>query len=588
MAKNHHTQFGRKFFDSGERVTYIGSGSVGGKAKGLIAIDDLLNSKKFDKDRFSQIEVNVPVLTILRTDIFDKFMRMNDLYRVAYSGLPDDRISHAFQKADLPFEILGDLRSLISEVHIPLAIRSSSKLEDAMYEPFAGVYGTKMIPNNQFDVDTKFHKLTEAIKFVYSSTYFRAAKEYIKATKHTIKDEKMAVIIQEVVGEIHQNRYYPEISGVAKSFNFYPSGNAKPEDGVVNLGLGLGKTIVDGGSSWFYSPEYPRVEPPFGSIGDMLKGTQLDFWSVDMGPPPKYDPINEVEYLCKDDLSVAESDGVLKLLVSTVDAASGRLNIGMGIKGPRILTFAPLLSYDRIQLNELIKYIVELCEKYFDAPVEIEFAMTLAKKDENPQVHKFGFLQVRPMVVSDVNVKIENNELIGGNVLVASNHVIGNGILDNIEDIVFLKNEIFDVNNTRIMAQEIELINDKLLDENRKYLLIGFGRWGTSDEWAGVPVKWGQVSGVRVIVEIMLENINFDISQGSHFFHNLTSFNVFYFSNPFNSEFDIDWKWLNEQPIIEDELYTRHIRLKTPLTIKADALKSIGVILKKREKNGKE
>jgi len=587
MEKDQHKQFGRKFFDSGEWITYIGTGSVGGKAKGLLLIDDLLKSDKFDKDRFTDIEVNVPILTILRTDIFDAFMERNDLYRVAYSGMPDDRISHAFQNASLPFEILGDIRSLIREVHIPLAIRSSSKLEDAMFEPFAGIYGTKMIPNNHFDVDTRFRKLTEAIKFVYSSTYFRAAKEYIKATKHTIRDEKMAVIIQEVVGNRQMDRYYPELSGVAKSYNFYPSGSAKPDDGVVNLALGLGKTVVDGGNSWFYSPEYPRVGPPFGSIGDMLKGTQLKFWSVNMGEPPQYNPISEAEYLDKDDLSIAESDGTLKYLVSTLDASSGRINIGMGTKGPRILTFAPLLLHDRIQLNELIKHLLELCEKDLGAPVEIEFAITLAQKSNISQKHKFGFLQVRPMVVSDVSVEVSKNEFNSENVLVASENVIGNGVLDHIEDIVFIKPEVFDIEKTKQMAIEIDDINDALLNKNRQYLLVGFGRWGTSDEWAGVPVNWGQVSGVRVIVETMLENINFDLSQGSHFFHNLTSFNVFYLSNPYNYEFDIDWDWLNSQPIIKDMAYVKHIRTDEPIIIKADALNSRGIILKNRDENGK-
>jgi hypothetical protein len=585
MENDRYKQFGRKFFDSEERITYIGSGSIGGKAKGLLLIDELLNSKEFDNDHFTDIEVNVPVLTILRTDIFDEFMEMNDLYRVAYSGLPDDRISHAFQQADLPFEILGDLRALISEVHTPLAIRSSSMLEDAMFEPFAGIYGTKMIPNNQFDIDTRFHKLTEAIKFVYSSTYFRSAKEYIKATKHTIRDEKMAVIIQEVVGNKQMDRYYPEISGVAKSYNFYPSGSAKPEDGVVNLALGLGKTIVDGGNSWFYSPEYPKVGPPFGSINDMLKGTQLKFWSVNMGKPPKYDPINEVEYLNYADLSIAEIDGTIKFLVSTVDSSSGRLNIGMGTKGPRILTFAPLLSYDRIQLNELIQHLLELCENKLAGPVEIEFAVTLTNRSNIPQKHNFGFLQVRPMVVSEESIELEKKEFKNDNVLVASENVIGNGILDHITDIVFIKKDTFDIENTKTMANEIGQINETLLNEKRQYLLLGFGRWGTSDEWAGIPVNWGQVSGVRVIVETMLEKMNFDLSQGSHFFHNLTSFNVYYFSNPYNYEYDIDWEWLNSQPIIKDTTYARHIRTKEPVIIKADALNGRGIILKSREKN---
>ena len=581
MPEKEHSQFDRKFFSSNNRISYIGTGSIGGKAQGLVLIDKILNSKEFDNNRFSQIDVNVPTLTVLRTDVFDKFMQSNDLYDIAYSDIPDDRISHAFQNAALPFETLGDLRALINEVHVPLAVRSSSMLEDAMFEPFAGIYGTKMTPNNQPEADTRFNKLIEAIKYVYSSTYFKAAKDYIKATKHSIKDEKMAVIIQEVVGERHADRFYPELSGVARSYNFYPMGRAKPEEGVVNLALGLGKTIVDGGISWAYSPEYPKVDPPFGSVGDMLKNTQLDFWTVNMGKPPSYNPIMETEYMIKGDLTTAETDGTLRHLVSTVDSNSGRLTIGTGAKGPRALTFAPLLVFDNIPLNDLIIHLLELCEKALDAPVEIEFAMTFSKLRDGNMVHRFGFLQSRPMVVSNEKIDINLENFESDNVLVASESVLGNGIINSIKDIVFIIPEKFNPKDTQTMASELEIVNKKMITENRSYLLIGFGRWGSSDPWLGIPVNWGQVSGARAIVEAMLENMNVDLSQGSHFFHNLTSFNVSYFSVPFYSKLKIDWDWLSRQSIEQETNFVKHVALDSPLIIKADGRSSKGLIYKK-------
>jgi hypothetical protein len=322
-----YPQFDRKFFDSTEDFTVIGAGSFGGKARGLAFIKETLASG-FPASTFPEITVSIPRLTVISTDLFDAFMTENDLYDIAYSDASDLRIAHAFQKADLPVRIVGDLTALISSVHLPLAIRSSSLLEDAMFRPFAGVYATKMIPNNQLDSETRFRKLIEAIKFVYASTFFKDAKSYIRSTRKTTPDEKMAVIIQEVVGRRHGDRF-TDVSGVARSYNFYPAGHAAPRDGVVSLALGLGKTIVDGGTSWSYSPAFPRSNPPYGTVRDLLKQTQSSFWAVNMGKPPAYDPINEGEYLLKADLDAAEADGTLLHIASTYDSESDRLVMGI-------------------------------------------------------------------------------------------------------------------------------------------------------------------------------------------------------------------------------------------------------------------
>lgn len=563
-------EFSEKFFNSGNQITCIGTGEYGGKASGLILADDILSSR-FNKDEFPDFAVSIPAMTVIPTDVFDTFMQRNDLFDIANSEESDDNKALAFQKADLPFEILGDLRRLISTVSSPLAIRSSSMLEDALHEPFAGIYSTKMTPNNQPDIDTRFQKLIEAIKLVYASVYFKSAKDYMAATAHTTEDEKMAVIIQEVVGNRYNDRYYPEVSGVARSYNFYPFGSAKPEQGVVNLAFGLGKTIVDGGISWVYSPTLPKESPPYGSVGELMKQTQTRFWIVNMGKPPDYDPINETEFMNFEDLSAAELDDTLNFVASTYTPASEKITIGVGSPGPRILNFARLLVLNDLPMNNLIRSLLTVCEHALETPVEIEFAVTF-----NP--HRLGFLQVRPMVVSTDEIEVAGEELTGENVLVASKNVLGNGIDKTIKDVLYVIPENFEKKYTGQIASELEEINKSLVKQNRPYLLIGFGRWGSSDPWLGIPVNWGQVSGAKVIVETSLENMNVEFSQGSHFFHNLTSFNVSYFSVKQSDSFNINWDWFNNQKVEHQTEFIRHIRLSSPLKMKVDGRRGYGVI----------
>jgi hypothetical protein len=569
-------QFNRKFFDSDIDFTCIGSGEMGGKAKGLAFIKEKISSH-FKNNTFKDINVSIPRLTVVLTDNFESFLQQNELHKIAYSDLPDNRIAHAFQKANLPVELLGDLRTLISNVHTPLAVRSSSLLEDAMLEPYAGIYATKMIPNNQLDTDTRFRKLVEAIKFVYASTFFKEAKNYRIATRHEIENEKMAVIIQEVVGRRHGDRFYPNLSGVARSYNFYPIGKAKPGEGIVNLALGLGKTIVDGGVCWPYSPAFPKVNPPYVSINELLRQTQKQFWAINMGKPPAYDPIKETEYLLKLDLEQAENDDTLRFIASTFDLQSDRIEPGTGSQGPRIITFSPLLVLEIMPFNEFIKSLLKRCEEAVGAPVEIEFAMTFDSGHSVPA--RFGFLQVRPMVVSNENVIIESEQMTGENVLLASESIMGNGSDDAIQDIVFVKPDKFEAKFTRVIAQHLEALNRSLVTTDTFYLLIGFGRWGSSDPWLGIPVNWSQVNGVKVIVEATLPNMHVELSQGSHFFHNLTCFKVRYFSVPHTGKYNIDWDWLNRQQTVAETEYIRHVKLQAPLDIRVDGRTGRGVVL---------
>lgn len=567
--------FSRDFFGSKDVLTHIGSGSIGGKASGLAFIKDII-STHFKEQNFQGISIDIPRFTVIATDLFDRFMKRNDLSEIAYSDEPDDRIAHAFQNAELPAELVGSLWALISVVHTPLAVRSSSMLEDAMYEPFAGVYATKMIPNNQHDINKRFHKLVEAIKYVYASIYFKSAKDYIRVTGKSITDEKMAVIIQEVVGLRHNDRFYPDLSGVARSYNYYPMGRAKPEEGVVDLALGLGKTIVDGGLVWSYSPAYPRIAPPVSSPGELLKRSQRDFWAINMGKPPEYDPIRETEYLLKGTLSDAEIDGTLGQVASTYKPQDDRVVLGIGSKGPRIITFAPLLDMNTIPINSLLVKLTDLCEEAVGCDVEIEFAVTFdLAQNLSP---RFGFLQVRPMAVSQDRVEVSAEEMVGENILIAADKVLGNGTNEILQDIVYVKPDVFEAKNTRRIAAELAEINRNITSEGRNYILIGFGRFGSSDPWLGIPVEWGQISGVKVIVESTLPDMDVELSQGSHFFHNLISFKVFYFSVRHSGRYHINWEWLDKQKEVIETENVRHIKLSKPVDVKVDGRNGQGVI----------
>jgi len=569
--------FDRNSIDPTDDFSILGTGSIGGKAKGLAFIRNFLK-ENFPENQFKDINIQIPSLVVVTTSFFDTFMEMNNLYEVAYSDESDTSKASKFQKAELPVSLIGDLRSIITYKNTPLAIRSSSLLEDALYEPFAGIYATKMIPNNQYDENTRFKKLIEAIKFIYASTFFKKAIDYIKAVGKDIKDEKMSLIIQDVVGTKFGNRYYPEISGVARSFNYYSFGKSNPKDGVINLALGLGRTIVDGEVSWTYSPAYPVNALPFADVKSLIDNTQRQFWSVNLGKQHFYDPVNEIEFLLKDDINEAEEDGSLDLTCSTFDEGSNRIRPGTGFPGPRILNFNPILDLKLIALNELLKKLLKISEEALESPVEIEFALTLKK--DNKLKPEFGFLQVRPMVVTNEEVEIKEEKINKENLLLNSNRVLGNGIINNIEDVIFVKPEVFDIGNSEKIAEEIEILNKSMQEQDKKYLLIGFGRWGSTDKWLGIPVEWGQISNAKVIVETMLPNFDVELSQGSHFFHNINSFQVLYFSIKSDFADSIDWEWLNSHNTITELNYTKHIRLKKPLLIKVDGRSAKGIIYK--------
>ena len=568
-------KFDRRFFNGDSNFTFIGRGSIGGKASGLARAKGIIDSNLMNSYA-PDIIINIPTLTVISTEYFDLFMKQNKLHDIAYSDIDDEEISGAFQKADLPVQLIGDLRALINKVNTPLAIRSSSMLEDAMFEPFASVYETKMIPNNQPETDYRYRRLAEAVKFIYASTFFKSAKNYMKATHHNTMDEKMAVIIQEVIGVKYADRFYPDISGVARSYNFYPAGSASSDDGVVDLAIGLGKTIVDEGISWSFSPASPRSDPPYNSINDLLDNSQRDFWAVNMGEPKRYNPITETEFLSRCGIADAEYDGTLRFTASTYSAQNDKIDIGILGKGPRLINFAPILKLNQIPLNELIADLLRLFKESYETEVEIEFAVNLDRNNCAPA--RLGFLQVRPMVVSHDEVELPMEDLRGDDVLLASETVLGNGVIDDMRDIIYVKPGSFSSKVTSGIVPQLDSYNADMMKQKTPYLLIGFGRWGTSDPQGGIPVKFDQIAGAKVIVEATLPIMNFPLSQGSHFFHNITSFKKFYLSISHSGKYKINWDWLESQKSSKESENLRHIRLDSPLLIKVDGINSRGVI----------
>jgi len=566
-------RFSRGTWESGEIVSRIGQGEIGGKGAGLWQMSQGLLGM-IEHAEFPAFEITIPRMVVLTTKLFEAFMDLNDLWDLALSDASDARIAQAFHRATLPPEYLGDLRDFIAQVETPLAVRSSSLMEDMLNHPFAGVYATKMIPNNAADADTRFQRLVDAIRFVYATTFYKSAKNYFRGTGQEHRDERMAILIQEVVGNRHDDRFYPETSGVARTFNYYPSGGAKPTDGVINLALGLGRQIVDGDLCWGYCPAYPTSPPPFNDVGDRIRSTQNRFWAVNMGTPPPPDPMGETEFLLRLDLDVGESDGILDHMVSVYDPASDQLRLGLRGAGPRVMDFGPMLVGETLPLNDLVSRLLPLAERVAGCPVELEFAMD--RKDDGR--YRFCLLQMRAMMIPAGESKVSLMELNEPGVVLASEQALGHGVKSDISDIVYIKPESFDLGQTPAIALEVEKLNKALLNSGRSYMLIGFGRWGSADPWLGIPVDWGQISGARVIVESPFRGLNPDPSQGTHFFHNLISLQVSYMTVRGRGNSRIDWSWLERQALVQETAYLRHVRVEDPLIVRLDGVAGLGIV----------
>jgi len=517
------------FQSGGAYFLRIGSGSLGGKARGLAFIRHLLHRRKLTR-RFPNVRVSVPPTAVIATDAFDRFLSENNLLDFAIHATDDSEIQQRFLDAALPAGLVADLKAFLAEARHPLAVRSSSLLEDSQYQPFTGVYETYMLGNQHEDEAFRLNQLSEAIKLVYASTFSRHAKAYVRATPFRLEEEKMAVILQQVVGSFFGTRYYPDFSGVARSRNFYPVPPMTFEDGVAAVALGLGRTVVDGGKCLTFCPKYPAHLVQFSSVEDVLSESQTDFWALSVNHAPEQtEPagLREVRF----GLDVAESDGTLEAVGSTYSADNDRITDGLGRPGVRLVTFAPVLNYGVFPLAGLLDELIHDGEHAFGQPVEIEFAVRLAR--QAGERAEFGFLQIRPLALSRETEELQMENVEREQLVAQSNKVLGNGRVGNLQDVVVVDSQRFERGQSQEVARQVAYFNAKLAAENRPYLLVGVGRWGSNDPWLGIPVEWDEISGARVIVEAGFRDFRVTPSQGSHFFQNLSAFQVGYFTvNP--------------------------------------------------------
>jgi CheY-like chemotaxis protein len=562
-------------FDEYSNFARIGEGSLGGKGRGLAFIGTMI--KRFPRLEKENFSVNIPKTVVLCTDIFDEFMDTNDLYSVALNDLENEEMLQYFLHSTLPLRLVDDLMAFLEVVKKPIAVRSSSLLEDAHYQPFAGVYSTYMIPYMS-DKYEMLRSVSNAIKGVYASVFYKDSKAYMTATSNVIESEKMSIVLQELVGRQYGDRFYPTISGVAKSLNFYPIGNEKAEDGIANIALGLGKYVVDGGTTLRFSPRHPHNILQMSSLEYALKETQTCFFALDTKEAPLQFAANDAFNLVKLTVKEADKDGVLKYITSTYDPQDNIIRDGYYAGGRKILSFSGILQYNIFPLSETLNHLIKIGQKAMGRPIEIEFAIDI--KPDNRKHATFYLLQIRPIVDQKEMIN-ENLEIIDKeSTILYSKSSLGHGIVNNVQDVLYVKTKNFNSSNNPSIARELERINRTYSGSEQGYVLVGPGRWGSSDPWLGIPVKWPQISNARVIAECSLENYRIEPSQGTHFFQNLTSNGVGYFTIRHNGDDFFDETYLNAQPAIEETEFLRLVRFECPVVIKMDGKKNIGVVCK--------
>jgi CheY-like chemotaxis protein len=571
--------FDREQYDDYISISRIGGGSLGGKARGLAFVNRLLNESDL-AEKHDQLRIAVPSSVVLGTDIFDQFLEQNNLRDFAIGCDDDVEINSRFLMAAFPAEALRDLEAFLEQMPYPLAVRSSGLLEDSPSQPFAGVYQTYMLPNTAPELETRMVQLIAAVKRVYASTFSVQAKSFLEMTSYRLEEEKMAVIIQRMVGNVHGTRYYPTFSGVARSHNFYPTAPLTAEDGIVAVALGLGRTVVDGDACLRFCPKYPKNLVAFSSVDDVLRNSQREFYALDLDHAPdlKGGEGTELHHYA---LQIAEDDGTLAGVASTYSPDNDRVYDGISRPGVRLISFAPILKHDVFPLAEILDDLLRIGSEGTGSPVEIEFAVNLAEADEPAE---FGFLQMRPLAMSSEVEELEIGHVLASQLLCRSSSVLGNGRVDNLRDLVVVDFHRFDRAKSREAAMQVARFNAELQSGGLPYLLIGVGRWGSTDPYLGIPVAWNQIAGARVIVEAGFKDFRVTPSQGTHFFQNLTSCNVGYFTvNPEIGDGFIDWDWLGEHPTMAQQDHVSHIRLKAPVLVKMSGHKGEGVILKAGE-----
>lgn len=561
-------QFQKENFNDAIWFSKLGNGSLGGKARGLAFMNSILQRHNL-YDKWNGVRVMVPRTFVITTEYFDRFITENGLQYVIGSDLSDAEILSEFVASTLPYDLLQELKVLIHHVHKPLAVRSSSVLEDSYYQPFAGVYSTYMIPHTENE-DQMFRLLSKAVKCVYASVYFASSRSYIKATGNVLAEEKMAVVVQEICGTEDQGYFFPTFSGVARSLNFYPIGHEEPEDGIVKVAMGLGKAVVDGDQVLRFSPKYPKHVLQTSTPELTITDTQQSIHVLDLQPEKFKTSVDDGVNIVRVPVSECEKFRNMRFLASTFDFENMRIVDSAYPKGPKYITFAQILKYKTFPLADIITHLLDIAHQEIKCYVEIEFAANLDVQDDEDAV--FNVLQVRPISVDTRNSMVDWNQIDPEGAFLESSNALGTGWIENVRDIVYLRPEAFDTLKTKEMAEQVKKINNRMRDEGRGYVLIGYGRWGSSIPSLGVPVQWSEISEAKVIVEACLENFRIDPSQGTHFFQNLTSFNVGYinvnqYANP-GDHVDIDY--LDTLPAVEETEFVRHVQLDTPLQICID------------------
>lgn len=579
-------EFEKDSFDPFSSISRIGGGSLGGKARGLSFVNILINNYNV-QNRFNDVRIYIPPAVVIGTDIFDQFLEENGLREFALHATDDEEIVQAFLQADkFSQEVLDELVAFLDIVEAPLAVRSSSLLEDSHNHPFAGVYKTYMIPNMNRDPAIRLSELVDTVKRVYASTFFRSAKDYIKATSYELEEEKMAVIVQKMIGAPYNQRYYPSFSGVARSYNFYPIPPQKYSDGIVFLALGLGKMVVEGGPSVRFSPKDPGFIDQYFSVKNTLKYSQSEFYGLDSSGSDSSESGHDDYFVKTFSLKDAEKDGTLFYSGSTYVPELDSICDGISRDGYRLVTFAPILNGDILPLSQILDLLLDMGSWGMGTPVEIEFAVNLSVPRNHPK--EFALLQMRPMVLNRELEVLDIGEFESDNLICCTRQVLGNGIIEDITDVIVVDREKFDRSKSSEVAQEIKYFNQRMLSEGRHYILIGVGRWGSLDPWLGIPVDWSQISNARAIIEADFKDFMVMPSQGSHFFQNLNSFLVGYFTvRSSGDDSFVDWDWLSVQDPFEKKRFTKHLRFDNPLVVKMSGHQNIGIILKPEDSVGK-
>jgi DNA-binding NarL/FixJ family response regulator len=570
-------QFRAQTFDSDIMdFVKIGDGSLGGKARGLAFMSAMLNQDPALLIAYPQVSIQIPKTLVITTQGFEAFISLNQLQHFAKNDFSDREISDVFLKAEMPYWLISDLEAFLAQVHYPLSIRSSSLLEDAQFQPYAGLYRTYMIPNNHPDPATRLRQLIHAIKLVYASTYYEDPKSFTRNSVSQPQEESMAVIIQQLTGETYGDYFYPAVSGVVQSHNFYPVSHMKSEDGIAHIAIGMGKTVVEGENSVRFSPRYPQLLPQFTTVEDVLSNCQRFFYALKIRNYPDELHFSQYANLEKREIDEAEAEYPVRMLSSVYIPDEHRIRDSGQLPGSKIPTFASILKHDLFPLPQLLTDLLDLGRKGMGCPVEIEFSVNLGTQDRRK--NEFFFLQMRPMAteIDQRNVVISDDDLLQS--LCFSRHALGNGKHEGISDIVYVKPMDFQINATEQMAAEIGRINAVLSREKRPYLLIGPGRWGTADKWLGIPVQWRNISGVGAIIELKNSQIHADPSQGSHFFQNITSLGIPYITVVEESDDTLNWKRVEAFSSVQETGHIRHVRLDRPMTIKIQGKNCTGVI----------